>query len=94
MSERIIVNGDASIEWFPNIYKDAPLSSIRIELMHVRAANDISIEYSGERDGWVITQTVTTGWKLDPESQCYDSIEKKKELAFIPAWDEEEVREP
>jgi hypothetical protein len=92
MSERIIVNGDVAIEWFPNIYKDAPLSSIRIELMHVRAANDISIEYSGERDGWVITQMVTTGWK--EVEGAMDSIEVRKELAFIPAWDEDEVEEP
>ena len=92
MSDRIVVVGDATIQWNPNIYKDEPLSSITIELMHVRAANDICIEYSGDRDGWVITQTVTTGWK-QLKGQM-EPVEVRKELAFIPAWDEEEVEEP
>lgn len=92
MSERIVVAGDATIQWNPNIYKDQPLSLITIELMHVRAANDICIEYSGDRDGWVITQLVTTGY--ENKEGVDEPIEVRKELAFIPAWDVDEVQDP
>jgi hypothetical protein len=95
---------EGSVEWmYPEIYgKDIdgtplPRSVLKIGLMHTRAANDIEIEYDSDRDGYVIYQMVTVGWKevegLEGRN-CYEPIEKRKEKAFIPAWDEEEVSEP
>jgi hypothetical protein len=90
----VTVDKEGYVEWmYPNIYaKDSPRSVLKIDMYHVRAANCIEIEYSSERDGYVIYQTVTVGWEM--KDGCYYPIEKRKEKAFIPAWDEEEMSEP
>ena len=86
--------GSGTIGWFAGIYKD-DRTILKVGLYHVRAADDIEIEYDSERDGWIIYRTVTVGFTdPTPEKNYYDSIEKRKEVAFIPAWDEEEVSEP
>jgi hypothetical protein len=92
----IEVREDASIDWmYRNIYtKEAPPNFLRIGLMHVRAANDIEIEYHSDRDGWVIFQTVTTGYQMNEKENYYEPIEDRREMAFIPAWAEDEVHEP
>ena len=90
------------IEWmYPDIYdKDlngnpTPHSVLKIGLMHVRAADDIEIEYDSARDGYAIYRTVTIGWTEPTAEKNYsEPIEKRKEVAFIPAWDEEEAEEP
>lgn len=88
----IEVRGSAKIDWmYPNIYGDSP-DVLRIALYHVRAANNIEIEYNSQRDGWVVYQQVTTGFR--EIGGCMDSVEKRKEVAFIPAWDAEQVFEP
>lgn len=92
------------VEWmYPEIYshdlegRPVTKSILKIGLMHTRAANDIEIEYDSDRDGYVIYQTITVGWKevggLEGRG-CYEPIEKRKEKAFIPAWDEEHLSEP
>ena len=85
---------DGRVDWmYPDIYAgENPRSVLRIGLYHVRAADDIEIEYDGERDGYVIYRTVTTG-HVEYSVGCYEPIEKRKELAFIPAWDEEEAED-
>ena len=86
--------GSAQIGWFAGIYPDNR-TVLKVGLYHVRAADDIEIEYDSERDGWVIYRTVTVGWTdPTPEKGYYDSIEKRKEVAFIPSLDDEEVSEP
>jgi hypothetical protein len=87
---------EGSIDWmYPEIYgKDEPRSILKIGLYHVRAADDIEIEYDSDRDGYVIYQTVTVGYKLEPEGKFLEPVEKRKEKAFIPAWDDEQVMEP
>ena len=96
--KNIEIKGDANIEWmYPNIYaKDCPRNFLRIGLDHVRAANDIEIEYDSDRDGWLIFQNVTTGFKLIEieKAKYYEPIEDHREMAFIPAWAEDEVSEP
>lgn len=89
------IHDTATIDWYPQIYDPAglgqgvPRSFLRIGLMHVRAAADIEIEYNAERDGWVVYMTVTVGTK---DCGTYiDSIEERREKAFIPAWDEDEI---
>ena len=79
------VKGTKEIGWmYPDIYgTDKPRDFLRIVLYHVRAANDIEIEYNSERDGWVIYCQVSLG----------NGIEERREKAFIPAWDEDEVLE-
>jgi len=86
----IEVKKSATVDWmYPNIYKEEPLDCLTIALMHVRAANDIEIEFSGERNGWVIYMTVTVGYR--PSGKGHDEpIEERREKAFIPAWDEDE----
>jgi hypothetical protein len=94
----IEVSGDANIDWmYPSIYaEDGPRNFLRIGLMHVRAANDIEIEYDSDRDGWLIFQIITTGFKLveSEKGNYYEPIEDRREMAFIPAWAEDEVSEP
>jgi hypothetical protein len=75
---------------YPDIYgKDMPRNFLRIALYHVRAANDIEIEYNSERDGWVIYMTATTGYK--ESENALKPIEERREKAFIPAWDDDEA---
>ncbi len=86
--------GSGTIGWFAGIYHE-DRTVLRVGLHHVRAADDIEIEYDSARDGWVVYRTVTVGWTdPTPEKNYYEPIEKRKELAFIPAWDDEEVSEP
>ena len=90
----IDLRGSAQIGWFAGIYPD-DRTVLKVGLYHVRAADDIEIEYDSDRDGWVIYRTVTVGFTdPTPEKNYHDSIEKRKELAFIPAWDEEQMDEP
>jgi len=75
----------ARVEWmYPNIYKDESLDYIEIGLYHVRAADDIRIEFDGERNGYVIRMDRT----VEREGHC-ETIEEKQEVAFIPAWNQE-----
>jgi hypothetical protein len=86
--------GSAQIGWFAGIYPE-DRTVLKVGLYHVRASDDIEIEYDSGRDGWVIYRTVTVGWtEPTPEKNYYEPIEKRKEVAFIPSWDEEEVSEP
>jgi hypothetical protein len=80
----IEVKGSAEISWmYPNIYPESmPRDFLRIGLYHVRASNDIEIEYDSKRDGWIIFMTAT----VDSEG-----TEQRREKAFIPAWDDDEV---
>lgn len=54
---------------------------VRIELIDVRAADDLLIEYDFERDGWVIRQepVVERGCFLEPAGE-------PQEVAFVEAW--------
>ena len=67
---------------------------LRVGLYHVRAADDIEIQYESESDGWVIYRTVTVGYEAHADKNYYEPFEKRKELAFIPAWDDEQVDTP
>jgi len=58
---------------------------ITIALMDVRAANDISIKYDFERDGWSILSDL-----LDPDIHDVQSDELH-EVAFVPAWPTKET---
>jgi len=74
--------GSAHIEWmYPNIYGDEKRDRISIGLCHVRAANDITIEYNAERDGWVIMMNETREVPGGAET-----VKEDVEVAFIPAW--------
>lgn len=87
----IEVEGSRKIDWmYPEIYGDKP-DFLRIALYHVRAANNIEIEYNSSRNGWVIFQQITVG--LQEVDGCTDSIEKRKEVAFVPAWDPEHIHD-
>jgi hypothetical protein len=58
-------------------------SIIEVSLNHVRAANDIRIEYDFERDGYkILTQYV----KEDENGEIIEVDEKWTEVAFIDAW--------
>jgi hypothetical protein len=87
---------EGTIDWmYPEIYgKDQPRSVLKIGLYHVRAADDIEIEYHSDRDGYVIYQTVTIGWKLNTVENYWEGIEERREKAFIPACDEDQIDHP
>jgi len=74
------VEGTASIVWsYPNIYETP--DHLRLGLSHLRAADDLRISYSSERDGWVIEQASKFEWE-DGE----DLDEDWQEVAFVQAW--------
>lgn len=63
---------------------DTNPSDIRIELFDVRAANDITIRFDFERDGWVILSNCE-----DPDSTDEVGLELY-EVGFVPAWPKKE----
>ena len=56
---------------------------VRIGLMHVRAADAITVRYDFERDGWVIYMD-----KVKDEGDCFEVVSEGEEVAFIPVWNE------
>jgi hypothetical protein len=87
----IDIQGGCSVDWSP---VDSETVLV-LGLSHVRAADNIEIQYDFTRDGWVIFRTVTVGWTEPTAEKHYiEGIEKRKELAFIPSWDEEQADEP
>ena len=75
--------GDVHLTWeYPQIYSREPLSSLFIHLSHTRAASSIRIQYDGERDGWAISRDDS------PEDQDADQPVLWAEIAFVPAWKE------
>lgn len=68
--------------WYPDFH--APMQQqpkVRIELYHTRAADDITIFYDGDRDGWAVLMDKTV--QHETHMEC---IEKDAEVVFIPAW--------
>ena len=70
--------------WYPRV--SARYDKIQITLMDVRAANNITIMYDFDRDGWVVLSDC-----IDPDDKELDMDTDKtpwdlKEVAFIPAW--------
>jgi hypothetical protein len=78
------VRGDtAHIDlWYP---RHNDVKYIRVNLMDVRAADDIRISYDFERDGYVIEQASVFEWECDDEICDPDW----QEVAFIKAWQRE-----
>jgi hypothetical protein len=88
MTERIQVNQSAKINWsYPQIYDDDDdgRDQITIGMEHVRASDQITIEFNSERNGWVIKMDKT---KYDDEWGMTHTVEEDCEVAFIPAWNE------
>ena len=54
---------------------------IIVELMDIRAADSLRIEYDFERDGWVIKQARRCSWADDEPID-----EQWTEVAFIDSW--------
>lgn len=79
------VRGSVHLDWmYPNIYPDtAPLDRITIGLDHVRAADSITIEFDGARNGWVIRMDRTRD-----DDGGMEPVEELAEVAFIPAWND------
>lgn len=79
--------------WYPNIDQrpgDPPRTfdhpvAVEVGLMHVRAADDIRIEYDFARDGYVIKQGSKFEWAVDDQVCDRDW----QEVAFVEAWGRE-----
>lgn len=72
--------------WYPDISRgEAEKTKVYVGLVHVRAANNISIYFDGGRNGYVISMERTK----DCEDHSED-LEITDEMAFIPAWNEPE----
>jgi hypothetical protein len=85
MDNTLELRNSPRIDWmYPNIYSDKPLDRITIALFHTRAANDITIEFDGDRNGYVIRMDKT----VDTNAGA-DTVEENVEVAFIPAWNED-----
>ena len=81
--EELDDDGTISVSlWYPDF--NAPMQQqpkVRIELYHVRAADDIKVYYDGSRDGLVVLMDKTKQHETHMET-----TEKDAEVAFIPAW--------
>jgi len=75
------------IDWmYPNIYQSKQaLDSITINMCHVRASSSIKIEFCGERNGYVIRMD-----KTKDMGEYSEVIKEDDEVAFIPAWHEDD----
>lgn len=88
MLNDILFHGDhMSVElWYPNYSAtdegQGKIRAIHVGLMHVRAADDIRIEYDFERDGWSIKQASIFEWAGDDDVMDSDW----QEVAFVKAW--------
>jgi len=73
--------------WYPNVdigkprTEDEP-TEVSVGLMHVRAADDIVIDYDFSRDGYRIRMRHVK----DPCIPSDDEECPLEEVAFIPAW--------
>jgi len=68
--------------WYP---EQGKVPDVRIELMHVRAADVLIVRYDFERDGWSIRMD-----KTKDLGGLMTVIEEAQEVAFVPAWNEDE----
>lgn len=89
--KRFEVEGTVNIDWmYPEIYgTDKPRDVLSIELYHTRAANGLEIEYNSDKDGWDIFQIIPVGDFKQRDEGYWSKDDKKKLIAFVPAWDEE-----
>lgn len=78
--------------WYPRNESDPPADcnvlqcgEVHVALMDVRAANDITIRYDFERDGYVILMDEHTPEDQEPVRDEKGRL-KQKEVAFVPAW--------
>lgn len=71
---------DIATLWYP---RSNERKHVTIELIDVRAADDLRIEYDFDRDGYVIKQQRWAGCTKPFESLDY---EEWVEVAFIEAW--------
>jgi hypothetical protein len=79
--------------WYPRQYDPADSRfdqprSVEIDLVCVRAADSIRVEYDFERDGYSIKQASKFEWDEDDEEQDPDW----QEVAFVEAWARDERR--
>lgn len=58
------------------------VQSITVGLEDVRAANDITIQFDFDRDGWVIESGTIFMWDTDDKAREHGM----EEVAFIPAY--------
>ena len=77
--------------WYPR--NDGAVPNIIISLMDVRAANDITISYDFDRDGWSIKSNLhdpdNPWWENKTQEEINVLQEKPEvltEVAFIPSW--------
>lgn len=66
--------------WYPQS-EDNP-KYVRLDLMDVRAADDIRVSYDFERDGWKIEQASKFSWP--PDEEVFDP--DWQEVAFVQSW--------
>ncbi len=62
--------------WYP---RNRPTKAVVVELMDVRATDDIRISYDFDRDGWVVEQAFTHEWHMG-DLTCDPNW---REVAFI-----------
>ena len=71
--------------WYPTV-TDNP-DAVTIGLMDVRAADQITVRYDFDRDGWAISMDRT---RERDGSDGMEVAEPDVEVAFIPAWNEDD----
>ena len=80
------VRGSVRLSWeYPNIYPDKPLDRLTIGLSHTRGANCFTVEFDGDRNGYVIRMD-----RVRDDDGIMETVEEGVEVAFLPAYLEDE----
>lgn len=65
--------------WYPRSNTNEYPNAVEIDLVDVRAANSILVEYDFDRDGWMVSKPTVHSWPID-DNECDPQY---KEVAFI-----------
>lgn len=93
MADTIRVNLNRIIKTIELEYprSEGNVNAIEIELMSVRAANSILVEFDFDRNGWKVSMATKNSWtEEEAAGGCDPGYE---EVAFINAWEKGDVDE-
>lgn len=82
----IDINGSEYICWnYPDIYDKKDI--LTLDIMHTRAINCLKIYFDSTRNGYVFLMDKT---KYNGNEGRSETIKEDEEVAFVPAWNEDE----
>lgn len=64
--------------------RNSPINTVELDLVEVRAADQVRVHYDFERNGWVMSQP--RQYYVPIEDESFDLEVEWIESAFCPAW--------